>query len=100
MCQAVCIRYLVAAQPGFTAGVFHIFRRVNTRCVAVPDIYLDIRHGGAAVLAVVGINTQGERNAALDVASVEIRADVGAIESGCTVVHEIRALFALGSHRA
>jgi hypothetical protein len=55
--QAVHIRDLVTAQPGFTGGVFHIFSRVNTGSIAVPDIYLDVRHGSATVLAVIRIDT-------------------------------------------
>jgi hypothetical protein len=85
--QAVRIRYLVATQPGFAAGILHIFSRVNTGSIAVPDIYLDVRHGSATVLAVERIDTQGQRNSALGVGSVEIRTNVTARESGGAAVH-------------
>jgi hypothetical protein len=66
----------------------------------MPDINLHARHGSAALFAVVDVNAQGQRDATLGVAAIEVRADVTAIESGGAVVHEIRALFTFRSDGA
>lgn len=66
----------------------------------MPDVHLHVGHRSTAILAVVNVDAQGERDAALDVAAVKVRADVTAIKSGSTVVDEVGAFLALGSYRA
>jgi hypothetical protein len=98
--QAIRVGQLVAPKPGFAGCVFYIFGRIDTRGIAMPDVNLNVRYGSTAILTVVRIDVESQRNAALEVASIKVRPDIAASKSGGAVIHEVGAFLALGGYRA
>src|SRR5579859_4547400 len=91
---AVHVGELIAAEPALTGGGFAALGRIDAAGVAVPDVDLDVLHGGTTFLAIEDVESESERDAGLGVGAIEVGKNVGAQVAGGAVVDEVRAFFA------